>query len=131
MGDISEHFGSHEFYCSCFRCLGHDRGRPSVKLLAVLEGARALFGRPIQINSGYRCPQHNVEVGGVSPSEHSCEDEKTDAADIICPGDGDRFELLRILMTLKVQRIGIGKNFIHVGVSPTLPAPAIWTYYGK
>jgi zinc D-Ala-D-Ala carboxypeptidase len=128
MGDISEHYSSREFFCSCRRCEGFSRGAPSVKLLAILEGARALYGRPIYITSGYRCPEHNAEVGGVFPSEHTEPDEITNAADIVCLGDGERFELLKILFTLKVLRIGTGWNFIHVGVSPTLPQPCIWLY---
>ena len=130
MGDISEHFSAREFSCPCFRCFGKERGRPSKKLLAVLEGLRALIGRPIHITSGYRCPQHNAEVGGVFPSEYTGDDDTTDAADIICLGDAERFEVVRALFTLKVQRIGIGRTFIHVGVSPSLPQPCIWTYYG-
>lgn len=130
MGDLSEHFSSFEFVCSCPRCLGRERGRPTTRLLATLEAIRGLFGQPISITSGYRCPPHNAEVGGVFPSEHTLEDELTDAADIVCLGDRARYDLLKILITLKVQRIGIGKNFIHVGASQTLPAPCIWTYYG-
>lgn len=129
VGDISQNFNSWEFRCSCERCLGQFRGCPSTKLLAVLEALRALIGRPIHITSGYRCPQHNAEVGGVSPSEHTEDDDITSAADIACLGDRDRYEIIRALFTLKVERIGIGKNFIHVGVSHTLPSPVIWAYY--
>lgn len=129
MGDISEHYSSWEFVCPGDECLGQDRGRPSTRLLAVLEGLRALVGRPIHITSGYRCPRHNAAVGGVSPSEHTGDDDITNAADIACLDSRERHELLRALFTLKVERIGIGKNFIHVGVSQTLPAPSIWAYY--
>ena len=129
MGDISEHYSGWEFNCVGDECLGHDRGRPSTKLLAVLEALRALIGRPIHITSGYRCPQHNAEVGGVFPSEHTEDDDITNAADVACLGDRDRHEIIRALFTLKVERIGVGKNFIHVGVSQTLPAPCIWCYY--
>ena len=36
----------------------------------VLDPLREAYGRPIYINSGYRCPELNKAVGGVSNSEH-------------------------------------------------------------
>lgn len=125
---LAKFFRPEEFYCKCNDCAFLNRGRPSTKLLAVLEGLRGLIGRPIHITSGYRCPRHNAAVGGVSPSEHTGDDDITYAADIACLDSRERHELLRALFTLKVERIGIGKNFIHIGVSRTLPAPSIWTY---
>lgn len=40
------------------------------KLANTLEKVRAIFGKPIHINSGYRCPALNTAVGGVSNSAH-------------------------------------------------------------
>ncbi|NLC24645.1 MAG: DUF882 domain-containing protein [Oxalobacter sp.] len=40
------------------------------KLAGVLEEVRALFGKPVHINSGYRCPELNKAVGGVRNSAH-------------------------------------------------------------
>ena len=37
---------------------------------AVLDPAREKFGKPIVVNSGYRCPKHNAAVGGVAASQH-------------------------------------------------------------
>jgi len=36
-----------------------------------LEQFRKELGRPIIIRSGYRCPKHNLEVGGVVRSYHT------------------------------------------------------------
>lgn len=36
----------------------------------VLDPLREAYGKPIYINSGYRCPELNKAVGGVSNSEH-------------------------------------------------------------
>lgn len=44
----------------------------------VLDPARELFGKPIMITNGYRCPALNREVGGVFTSQHL----KGEAADI-------------------------------------------------
>ena len=37
---------------------------------AVLDPARERLGKPITVNSGYRCPLHNSKVGGVANSQH-------------------------------------------------------------
>lgn len=44
----------------------------------VLDPLREWYGKPIYINSGYRCPELNKAVGGVSNSQHV----KGEAADI-------------------------------------------------
>lgn len=36
----------------------------------VLEPARTAFGRPVVVNSGFRCPLHNQTVGGAFQSQH-------------------------------------------------------------
>jgi uncharacterized protein YcbK (DUF882 family) len=40
------------------------------ELLVHLEQLRSIIGRPIPITSGYRCPEHNLAVGGVPRSQH-------------------------------------------------------------
>lgn len=44
----------------------------------ILDPLRRLYGKPIKINSGYRCPQLNKLVGGVTNSWH----QEGNAADI-------------------------------------------------
>lgn len=44
----------------------------------VLDPLREAYGKPIYVNSGYRCPELNKAVGGVSNSQHV----KGEAADI-------------------------------------------------
>ena len=46
----------------------------------VLEPARLRLGKPIVVNSGYRCCIHNSRVGGVANSQHM----KGEAADVCC-----------------------------------------------
>lgn len=36
----------------------------------VLDPLREMYGRPITVNSGYRCPQLNAAVGGAKTSQH-------------------------------------------------------------
>ena len=43
----------------------------------VLDKLREIYGKPITVNSGYRCPELNKAVGGSATSDH-CFDEKTE-----------------------------------------------------
>lgn len=36
----------------------------------ILEPVRAHFGKPVQINSSYRCPELNKAIGGSTTSQH-------------------------------------------------------------
>ena len=36
----------------------------------VLDPVREAYGKPIYVNSGYRCEKHNKAVGGVPKSQH-------------------------------------------------------------
>jgi len=47
-------------------------------LMSFLDMIRVLWGGPIYVNSGYRCPELNAAVGGVKKSQHV----KGNAADI-------------------------------------------------
>lgn len=62
----------------------------------VLDPLRRLYGKPIIITSGYRCPLLNQAVGGVKTSWH----QRGCAADIHIDSESDakkKFELLKTL----------------------------------
>lgn len=49
-----------------------DELMPNIQLTATkLELVRAALGKPIVITSGYRCPELNKRIGGVSTSAHT------------------------------------------------------------
>ena len=48
----------------------------------VLQPVREHFGKPVTVNSGYRCPKLNKAIGSSSKSQHT----KGLAADIEIPG---------------------------------------------
>jgi hypothetical protein len=67
------------------KALGIDNTPPSIYGAALstlanklLDPVREMWGAPITVNSGYRCPQLNKAVGGVASSRHT----KGEAADI-------------------------------------------------
>lgn len=82
----------------------------------VLDPARERLGKAIRVNSGYRCPRHNLKVGGAVGSQHM----KGEAADVV-PGDsgqvtGDSLErLVRIIKELGVfDQMIVYPTFVHV-----------------
>lgn len=77
---LSDHFNSNEFQCHCKE--QHDN-MIMTALVDKLEEIRSLIGnKPIKINSGFRCNNHNKVVGGKENSYH----KKGYAADIIVSG---------------------------------------------
>ena len=66
----------------CCKCCGQlpPFARENIEALVenVLDPLRERYGKPIVVNSGYRCAKHNREVGGATNSQHMC----GEAADI-------------------------------------------------
>ena len=92
-----------------------------------LNKARELAGIPFILTSAFRCEKHNQEVGGSVTSSHlaGC------AVDIKCTDAWSRFKILSALLDVGFQRIGIGRNFIHVDDDLTKSRGVIWDYYSK
>ena len=89
MGTISENFSYREFERSdtaerkgITNVITTVEVRDSIKTLVdkVLQPLRNVWGEPLTVNSGYRCPELNREVGGVPTSQHV----KGEAADVAC-----------------------------------------------
>ena len=116
------HFKPEEFACHC----GCGQNHVSEKLMSMLEVARSIYGAPMSILSGFRCPQHNAAVGGTPSSAHL----SGEAVDILCTTSSDRFYMLKALLSVGFNRIGISFNggFIHADISRTLPQDKIWDY---
>lgn len=75
----------------------------------VLEPVRERLGKPIMVNSGYRCLVHNKAVGGVANSQHM----KGEAADIRI-GEGLERLVKIIKENGKWDQMIIYPSFIHV-----------------
>jgi len=93
-------------------------------LLVMIDRARALYGKPIVVTSGFRTETHNEKVGGVASSSHL----KGLAIDVACVRSKDRFEMLTALLEVGFNRIGIASTFIHVDVDKNKSQNVIWTY---
>ena len=90
------------------------------KTMYVLDMIRVYIGKPILINSGYRCKKLNEMVGGVQNSMHT----KGLAADFRTKKKEDidtMFEFLKKNQKeFKIKELINYKTFIHMGVDETL-----------
>ena len=68
-GRITKNFRLSEFACKGKKCCGH-AAPINFELVERLQKLRDVVGRPLRINSGFRCPVHNKAVGGASKSMH-------------------------------------------------------------
>lgn len=85
----------------------------------VLDPLREAWGRPIVVNSGYRCPKLNRAVGGVARSQHT----KGEAADIrtLSNRRWENEQLFQLIVQLKLPFDQLidehGYSWIHVSYS--------------
>ena len=109
-GRASDHFLWKEFYC------------PDAKMVPVsdltlnhvekLEKLRLAFGKPLRVNSGYRSPSWNANVGGAERSMH------LEFATDLAPTGGIDAESLHLIYRLgkELGFSGIGRyaTFVHL-----------------
>jgi len=113
------YFEADEFECPhCGKVL------VSRRVYEALTRLRFETGAPVIVTSGYRCSEYNRRIGGVPQSAHT----KGLAADVLVRGSGMRFDYLRILLELGVERLGIAEDFIHLDFDYSKPYPVVWTY---
>jgi len=121
-----KHFDFEEFDCPTLEGSGlptSDGGKMCIDFLKKLDEAREIANVPFVITSGYRTPQHNLDVGGIVGSSHC----KGLAVDIACNNSGDRVKILTALIQVGFRRIGIHKSFIHSDLDHDKPN-ALWLY---
>jgi len=121
-----KHFNFEEFDCPTLEGSGlptSDGGKMCIDFLHKLDEAREIAGVPFKITSGYRSPQHNLDVGGRVGSSHI----KGLAVDIACVNSHQRQKILTALIQVGFKRVGIGKSFLHTDLDTSKPN-AIWLY---
>ncbi|MGW8177367.1 MAG: YcbK family protein [bacterium] len=122
--DFVKHFTRMEFLCPC--CKKEDMDEDFVYRL---DRIRTSVGRPLIVNSGWRCAKYNAskKVGGKKNSAHLI----GRAADIRMVDSGLRFLFYEMARDLGFNRFGVGTNFIHIdsGTEHTgHPLNQMWTY---
>ena len=115
-----KNFKIQEFVCHC-GCEMPPEARQNIEALVanVLDPLREAYGKPIYVNSGYRCEKHNKAVGGVPRSQHML----GQAADISLrlTAYGLQDELMKLVRIIVLQgrfdQLIIYPTFLHVSYS--------------
>lgn len=117
MGTISKNFDYREFEKSdtakrlgIINIINTSEVRDGIKalVLEVLQPLRDAWGKPLSINSGYRCQKLNEAVGGVAISQHC----KGEAADIACP-EPAKLAQLAYDLRLPYDQMILYPTFVH------------------
>ncbi|ECK7541719.1 DUF882 domain-containing protein, partial [Campylobacter jejuni] len=96
------YFKESEFKCKCGKC-ELPQNVPSDELIDILCEIREHYNAPVIINSGYRCKEHNAEVGGAPKSQHAI----GSAADFMVKGVKTEEVHQYVLITYGERGLGI------------------------
>ena len=112
---LSQHFTLEELtHSNKADQLGLDNTAPQelvprlVLVAEMLERVRSTLNVPITVTSGYRCPEVNRAVGGVTSSDHT----QGHAADVVAPGYGTPYQIAKALAPM-VGVLGIGQIILE------------------
>ena len=117
MGTISKDFSYREFERSevadakrICNVITSFEVRDSIQALTenVLQPLRDAWGKPLKVNSGYRCKALNAAVGGAPTSQHL----KGEAADIAA-GDPVKLARLAVKLGLPFDQMILYPTFVH------------------
>ena len=121
---MPKYFKLSEFTCKC-GCGLNNIDPIFVQTLDVIrEHAGKPPGIPLIINSGCRCAARNKQEGGSDTSSHLT----GHAVDIRCFSTATRFKIVASALLHGINRIGIGKTFIHLDNDPAKPPNVFWLY---
>ena len=127
-----EHFTPEEFACRCGEC-GSDGTEMNIEFVFKLDQLRERSGRPMHINSGYRCPEYNDRIASTGlDGPHTT----GHAVDVRISGETAFHLMQQNTLGGWMQGIGINqkgpheKRFIHLDdlTGPERPRPRIWSY---
>ena len=123
------HFSETELTCHC----GCNRQEMVPVFMEKLETLRVAYGKPLPINSGFRCPMHNAQASQTGLSGPHTTGK---AVDILVSGE-DTYHLLGLAIKLGFTGIGLSQRgahnsrFLHLDMiepGPGRPRPFVWTY---
>ena len=109
-----------------FDCKHTGENNMQHEFMEKLQKLRNVYGKPLTVTSGFRSVKHPIEARKThSNGEHT----QGNCCDVSCTNSQDRFQLVRLALSVGMTRIGIAKNFIHLGIGGKgLPNNVIWDY---
>jgi zinc D-Ala-D-Ala carboxypeptidase len=110
------------FKLSDFDCQETGENRMEPEFIEKLDELREACGFPFIITSGYRSPEHSIELRKKVPGTHA----QGIAADIKVNGAAQRFIIVEKAHALGFGGIGVAHGFIHVDIREK--TPVLWCY---
>lgn len=123
MTQLTEHFSLEELTASTLAVrYGIDNTPPAIALQAIktaaegMEKVRALLGKPIRVNSGYRCPALNTLVKGSPSSDHML----GYAVDFVCAEFGTPLQIAKAIAVSDIQygQLIQEGTWVHISFNP-------------
>lgn len=109
-----------------FDCKATGENEMQHEFMVVLQAIRKDFNKAMTITSGFRSKRHPIEAKKThSNGEHT----QGKCCDVSCVTSQDRFTLVQLALKHGITRIGVAKNFLHLGIGGVgLPNNVIWDY---
>lgn len=105
---------------------GHTVSELKTELVDLLDIIREECGFALKLVSGYRTVAENAKLpDSAEKSAHTTRE----AGDVYVVDSRKRQILIDVARKHGINRIGIGKTFVHLDISKTLPQNVTWTYY--
>jgi len=122
-----KYFSEKEMACThCVECMMDE------DFMGMLDQLRELYGAPLAVTSGYRCPDHNIEKVKKKLGAHTT----GNAADLGVHGEA-AYKIIKLAQEIGFTGIGVAQRgnpntrFIHLDNLTTLdefPRPWVWSY---
>jgi uncharacterized protein YcbK (DUF882 family) len=109
-----KYFKKSEFKCKCGKYCDGYPAEVDLEMVKIADVIRERIGKPIIVNSGVRCKQHNANVGGAVASQHL----EGKAADLACPSGSTPAEMAAIAEELMPNHGGIGVYSWGIHIDP-------------
>lgn len=92
-----------------------------------MEQVRSILGKPIHIDSGYRCPALNKAVGGAKDSAHL----DGYAVDFKCPDFGTPLEIVTTLIAsgIKFDQCIQEGTWVHISFAPAMRQQVLTAHF--
>ena len=136
MTQLTDHFSLEELTASSTACrLCIDNTPHDIQILANLQLAaeglelvRALLGKPMHIDSGYRCETLNRAVNGAVASDHLL----GYAADFVCPDFGTPLEIVTCIVSsdIKFDQCIQEGTWVHISFNPRMRQEVLTAHFG-
>ena len=122
----AKYFTEDEFRCQC----GCGQIKVDDELLKKLDALREVVNFPLQVSSGYRCPDHPIEARKKTPGAHST----GKAVDLLVSRE-KAYKVLYVALEFGFPGVGVqqkGSNrFIHLDICTAedgFSRPTVWSY---